>query len=64
MPNWLPLTEMVSIGYGLILIFGGGLIALGYNLKVTAILLGAFLIIDTPIIHAPAILNNPDFNNP
>tara|TARA_B100000212_G_scaffold317237_1_gene272715 strand:+ start:20380 stop:20547 length:168 start_codon:yes stop_codon:yes gene_type:complete len=55
---------MVSIGYGLILIFGGGLIALGYNLKVTAILLGAFLIIDTPIIHAPAILNNPDFNNP
>lgn len=64
MPNWLPITKIVSIGYGLILLLGGGLIALGYNLSFTAILLGAFLIIVTPIIHAPDILNNPDFINP
>ena len=64
MPNWLPLPTIVSIGYGLILLLGGGLIALGYKLRFTAILVGAFLIIVTPIIHGSAFLNIPDFINP
>ena len=64
MPSWFPLPKIVSIGCGLILLLGGGLIALGYNLRFTAILLGTFLIIVTPLVHGPAILSNPDFINP
>lgn len=64
MPSWFPLPKIVSIGCGLILLLGGGLIALGYNLRLAAILLGAFLLIVTTIVHGPAILSNPDFINP
>ncbi len=64
MPSWVPLPKIVSIGCGLILLLGGGLIALGYNLRFAAILLGVFLIIVTTIVHGPAILNTPDFINP
>jgi uncharacterized membrane protein len=64
MPSWVPLPKIVSIGCGLILLLGGGLIALAHNLRFAPILLGTFLIIVTTIVHGSPILINPDFINP
>ncbi len=64
MPAWVPFPKVVSIGCGLILLLGGGLIALGYRLRFAAILLGTFLIIVTAIVHGPAILTTPEFIGP
>lgn len=55
MPLWMPSPRVVSLGCGIILFTGGGMIALGYRLKTAAIILGSFLIGVTAIVHAPAL---------
>lgn len=55
MPVWMPGPRIVSIGCGLILFTGGTMIALGYRLKLAAIILGSFLVIVTALVHAPAL---------
>ncbi|EDY81886.1 DoxX subfamily, putative [Verrucomicrobiia bacterium DG1235] len=55
MPAWMPNPRAVSVFCGLILFTGGGMIALGYRLKVAAIILGTFLVVVTALVHAPAL---------
>ncbi len=55
MPVWVPSPRLVSVFCGLILFQGGIMIAIGYRLKVAAIMLGTFLIVVTALVHAPAI---------
>ena len=55
MPAWMPLPRMVSISCGLILFGGGTMIALGYRLKIAAVVLGSFLVVVTALVHAPAL---------
>ena len=61
MPSWVPAPRLVSIACGLILLSGGGLIALGYQLRFAALMLGAFLIIVTAVVHGPALFSTPEF---
>lgn len=55
MPDWIPAARAVSVFCGLFLITGGGLIAIGYRLKLAAVMLGGFLIAVTILVHAPAL---------
>ncbi|MDQ8182159.1 DoxX family protein [Pelagicoccus sp. SDUM812005] len=55
MPAWVPSPRLVSIFCGLVLFLGGGMIAIGYRLKLAAILLGTFLVAVTALVHAPAL---------
>ena len=55
MPDWIPAARAVSIFCGLFLVTGGGLIAVGYRLKLAAVMLGAFLVAVTILVHAPAL---------
>jgi len=64
MPAWVPSPKIASIASGLILLLGGGLIALGYKLRFAAILLGSFLVLVTAVVHGPAVLTTPAFIDP
>lgn len=55
MPAWMPGPRIISISCGIILFGGGAMIALGYRLKLAAIVLGTFLIVVTAVVHAPAL---------
>lgn len=55
MPEWMPSPRLVSIMCGLVLFIGGAMIAVGYQIKVAAIMLGTFLVVVTALVHAPAI---------
>jgi uncharacterized membrane protein len=59
MPDWVPWPRVVSIICGLWLVFWGSLILLGWHLKSSAIALGAFVVIVTALVHAPALLAHP-----
>ncbi|MEM9160837.1 MAG: DoxX family protein [Verrucomicrobiota bacterium] len=61
MPNWVPAPRLFSILSGIVLVTGGGLIVLGFQLRIAAMLLGAFVIAVTATVHGPALLNTPDF---
>lgn len=56
MPAWVPNPRVISIGCGIILFCGGAMIALGYRLRLAALVLGSFLIVVTALVHAPAII--------
>ena len=64
MPAWVPWPKLVSILCGLILLLGGGLIALGYKLRFAALLLGSFLVVVTALVLGPALAATPDFITP
>ncbi|MBK1878854.1 DoxX family protein [Pelagicoccus mobilis] len=55
MPEWMPGPRFVSIFCGIILFTGGSMIAVGYRLKLAAILLGSFLVLVSAVVHAPAL---------
>ena len=59
MPTWMPYPRAVSVLCGLWLTLWGGMILLGYRLKLAAICLGYFLIIVTLAVHLPAIFYTP-----
>ena len=61
MPPWLPNPELFSVLAGVSLIIGGSLIVLGFKLRFAAILLASFLIAVTLTVHAPSLLEAPDF---
>jgi len=61
MPTWLPAPGLFSVLAGISLITGGGLIILGYKLRIAAALLATFLIAVTLTVHAPSIFEAPDF---
>jgi uncharacterized membrane protein YphA (DoxX/SURF4 family) len=57
MPEWLEPKRLVSIGSGVVLLAGGGSIALGYKVDVGATVLGVFLIVVTAVVHAPGLVS-------
>ncbi len=64
MPLWVPAKRLVSIVCGVILISGGAMVLIGYQLRKAAVLLGAFLIVVTVTVHLPALLVTPSFVTP
>lgn len=59
MPAWVPSPRLVSVLCGLILVFGGGLIFVGYRLRFAAFMLALFLILVTAAVHAPGLVGHP-----
>lgn len=60
MPDWLPFKRLLSILAGVILLSGGGMILLGFQTQIGALVLGIFLVLVTIVIHGPALLGVPD----
>lgn len=61
MPEWVPMKRAVSVLSGVVLLVGGGSIALGIYIRPAAVLLGVFLIVVTLLVHVPGILHAPGF---
>jgi len=59
MPDWVPEPRVASVFSGLILLTGGTFILLGYELKKAALMLSAFLIVVTILVHAPGLISHP-----
>ena len=59
MPQWVPFARLVSIVCGLWLVSWGSLILLGWHLRWAAIALGAFVVVVTAAVHAPALFYMP-----
>ncbi len=55
MPDWVPFPRAVSVICGLWLVSWGGLILLDWHLRWSAIV-GAFIVVVTAMVHAPALL--------
>lgn len=61
MPSWLPMKRACSLLSGLVLLAGGGGIALGIAVRQAAMLLGAFLVVVTLIVHVPGVFRTPAY---
>ncbi len=61
MPHWVPMPEYVSIVCGMVLMVGGILIVIGYQIRLAAMILGGFIVAVTLLVHAPALFHMPDF---
>ena len=61
MPEWVGAPRLFSLLAGIVLVSGGTLIVLGYQLRFAAILLAAFLIAVTACVHAPGVSQTPEF---
>lgn len=59
MPAWVPAPRLASIGVGVVLLTGGGLVLAGYQLRRAAWLLGAFLVVVTVTVHLPGVVLPP-----
>ena len=59
MPDWIPMQRLVSVICGVILVFGGSLIFIGYRLRLAASVLAAFILIVTFVIHVPGVFMAP-----
>jgi len=59
MPTWMPAPRLFSILAGVILLTGGTMVLLGWQLRVASWILGAFLIVVTAIVHLPAVVRAP-----
>jgi len=56
MPSWVPMPDLVSLASGVVLLFGGALVLLGTRLRLAAVVLGAFLVLVTALVHLPAVV--------
>jgi uncharacterized membrane protein YphA (DoxX/SURF4 family) len=63
MPTWVPHPRLISFLCGLWLVAWGGLIVIGWRLRLAALALGAFLVVVTFAVHAPGILGHPSSMN-
>ena len=59
MPDWLPLRRAISIGCGLWLLAGGGMLLLGWHTRRAAMMLGFFLVVVTAAIHGGSLTGLP-----
>ena len=59
MPDWVPEPRAASMGAGCILLIGGGLVLIGYKLRMAATILGGFLVAVTLLVHLPALFSLP-----
>lgn len=60
MPDWLAFKRLASIMAGLVLLTGGGMIFVGYQTQLGALILGMFLVVVTVLIHVPALTSIPN----
>ncbi len=56
MPAWVPAPRLASVLAGLVLLTGGSMVALGWRLRVAALVLGSFLVVVTVSVHLPAVV--------
>lgn len=56
MPAWVPAPRLMSVTAGLVLLLGGTMVLLGWQLRRAAWLLGAFLVVVTAVVHIPGVL--------
>ncbi len=61
MPDWMPVPRLVSILTGLVLLVGGGMIALGFKLRLAATSLIVFLLLATILVHGANLMGTPEF---
>lgn len=59
MPEWMPMQRVVSVISGLILVFGGSLIFIGYRLRLAASVLAIFILVVTFTVHVPGVFMAP-----
>lgn len=59
MPTWVPAPRLFSILAGVLLLIGGTMVLLGWQLRAASWLLGSFLVVVTAIVHLPAVLFPP-----
>ena len=59
MPDWVPYPNVVSMLCGLWLIFWGGLIFIGWQVHLSAVALGVFLIVVSFAVHLPGVMSHP-----
>ena len=59
MPDWMVYKRALSLTAGAILLTGGVSVALGFRTTYGAILLGAFVLTVTLVIHVPALFQQP-----
>ena len=59
MPGWIVAPRLISVLCGCILVFGGTLVFLGYQLRFAALLLSVFLLAVTAVVHAPGLVTHP-----
>ena len=59
MPAWIPAPRLFSLAAGFLLLAGGISIAAGYRMHITAVALGAFLVVVTLLIHVPGMFIYP-----
>ncbi len=59
MPLWMPYPRAVSVLCGLWLVFWGGLILVGFQLRLAAFSLGVFLVVVTAVVHVPGVIMEP-----
>lgn len=56
MPPWMPLPGVASIAAGVVLLTGGLMVAIGWRLRAAALLLGAFVVTVSLVVHLPAVV--------
>lgn len=61
MPAWLPAKRACSVLSGVVLLTGGASVALGVEVQKGAVILGAFLVVVTLLVHVPGMLETPTF---
>jgi uncharacterized membrane protein YphA (DoxX/SURF4 family) len=59
MPVWIGSKRIASLVAGVVLVGGGLSVAIGYNVRPAAMMLGGFLIVVTLTIHLPALFHQP-----
>lgn len=60
MPDWLPAPREVSVFCGVWLVGWGGMILVGWHLRLAALALGSFLVLVTFTIHLPGVIQPPN----
>ena len=59
MPSWVLYPTLASRASGVLLLFGGLSILIGYRMQIGARLLGAFLLLVTFAVHVPGVFRVP-----
>lgn len=59
MPDWVGSKRIASVIAGIVSLGGGISVATGRNVRQAAMLLGAFLVVVTAVVHAPALFHRP-----
>jgi uncharacterized membrane protein YphA (DoxX/SURF4 family) len=59
MPAWVPAPRLFSVLAGVVLLIGGTMVLLGWQLRAASWILGVFLVVVTAAVHLPAVVAAP-----